>query len=75
MLDYLGVKAKAGDKIVYPVIRGGKLFLRDAQIARVLKTESEDKMEILVRRPGKKPFPTTYTSAGRFIIIKEGVVG
>lgn len=69
MKDYYGIQAVAGDKIVYPVIRDGSLFLRDAQVARVLRVGGVEQMEILVMRKGKKPFATAYKTPERFVIM------
>ena len=69
MKDYYGIEAIAGDKIVYPVIRNGSLLLRDAQVARVLRTNGVETMEVLVMRKGKKPFATKYSTPERFVIM------
>lgn len=74
MTDYFGTTAKAGDKIVYPVIRDGRLSLHDAQVARVLRISGKEQMEVLVRVPGKKPRATKYSTPGRFVIIQEVAV-
>lgn len=70
MKDFLGRQAKAGDQIVYPVIRGGKLFLRLAIVGRIYAKARNPVMEIVVDRGvDKKPYRTEYSTPERFVIV------